>query len=95
MRASEAPTIVHPGWNQYRSRVITAIADVEVLMQQRGKGLNSEGMTGEVAERLGLDIATPTVYEDLLKLVQATRRIAQEGLRRTREEQGGQYSLLL
>lgn len=93
--SSPAPTIQSPTWNQYRSRVIAAIADVEVLMQQRGKGLNSEGMTGEVAERLGLDIATPTVYEDLLKLVQATRRIAQEGLRRTREEQGGQYSLLL
>ena len=32
MQASEAPTIIHPGWNQYRSRIIAAITDAEMLM---------------------------------------------------------------
>lgn len=94
-KASEAPTIQSPVWNQYRSQVITAITDVEVLMQQLGKGLSSEGLTEEVAGQLGLEIDTPAAYDALLTLVRATRRIAQEGLRRTREDQGGQYTLLL
>lgn len=94
-KASEAPTIQSPTWNQYRSQVITAITDVEALMQQLGKGLNAEGLTEEVVGQLGLKIDTPAAYDALLTLVRATRRIAQEGLRRTREEQGGQYSLLL
>lgn len=92
MKASEAPTIQHPSWNQYRNRIIAAIADVEVMMQQLGKGINSEVLTEEVAERLMMEIDTP---EALLKLVRATRAIAREGLRMTREEQGGQYALLL
>ena len=95
MKASEAPTIQSPAWNQYRIRLIAAIADVEVLMQQRNRGINSEVLAEEVAERLGMEIDTPAAYETLLKLVRATRQIAWEGLRRTREEQGGQYALLL
>ncbi|AMJ64027.1 hypothetical protein [Hymenobacter sp. PAMC 26628] len=95
MKASEAPTIQSPTWNAYRGRIIAAIADVEVLMHQRDKGINSEVLTEEVAERLGVEIDTPEGYETLLKLVRATRAIAREGLRMTREEQGGQYSLLL
>ncbi|TGE22603.1 hypothetical protein [Hymenobacter metallicola] len=95
MKASEAPTIQHPNWNQYRNRIIAAIADVEVMMQQLGKGINSEVLTEEVAERLMMEIDTPEAYEALLKLVRATRDIAREGLRMTREEQGGQYALIL
>lgn len=95
MKASEAPTIQSPTWNQYRNRVIAAITDVEVLMQQLNKGINSEVLAEEVAERLGMAIDTPEAYEALLKLVQATRPIAREGLRMTREEQGRQYALLL
>ncbi|MFD2719919.1 hypothetical protein ACFST9_14415 [Hymenobacter monticola] len=95
MKASEAPTIQSPTWNQYRNQVIAAIADVEALMQQLGKGINSEVLAEEVAEHMGMLIDTPEAYEALLKLVKAARPIAQEGLRRTREEQGGQYSLLL
>ena len=95
MKASEAPIIQHPSWNQYRNRIIAAIADVEVMMQQLGKGINSEVLTEEVAERLMMEIDTPEAYETLLKLVRATREIAREGLRMTREEQGGQYALLL
>ena len=95
MKASEAPTIQCPTWNQYRSRVIAAIADVEVLMQQLDKGINSEVLTEEVAQRLGMEIDTPAAYEMLLKLVKATRQIAREGLRLTCEQHGGQFTLSL
>ncbi len=95
MKASEAPTIQSPTWNKYRNQVIAAIADVEMLMQQLNKGINSQVLAEEVAERLGIDIDTPAAYEALLKLVRATRPIAREGLRRTSEEQGGQFSLSL
>ncbi|UOQ83298.1 hypothetical protein [Hymenobacter sp. 5414T-23] len=95
MKASEAPTIQSPAWNQYRNQVIAAIADVEVLMQQLDKGINSEVLTEEVAQRLEMEIDTPAAYEVLLKLVKATRQIAREGLRRTCAEQGGQFSLPL
>ncbi len=95
MRASEAPTIVHPGWNQYRGRVIAAITGVEVLMQQLGKGLDNGGLTAEVAQRLGLRIDTQADFDVLSTLVRAVRPIGREALRATREEQGGQFSLLL
>lgn len=95
MRASEAPTIIHPGWNQYRSRVIATITDVEMLMQQLGKGLDSNGMTAEVAQRLGLRIDTQPDFDVLSALVRAVRLIGREALRATREERGGQFSLLL
>ncbi|GAA3979813.1 hypothetical protein [Hymenobacter antarcticus] len=95
MKASEAPTIQSATWNQYRSRIIAAIADVEVLMQQLDKGINSEVMTEEVAQRLGIQIDTAEAYEALLKLVKATRPIAGERLRMTSQEQGGQFVLLL
>lgn len=95
MKASEAPTIQNPAWNAYRNQIITAIADVKVLMQQRNIGINSEVLTEEVAELLEIEIDTPQAYEALLKLVRATRTIAQQGLRRTQAEQGGQYCLLL
>jgi hypothetical protein len=95
MKASEAPTIQDPTWNRYRSRVIAAITDVEALMQQMGKSLDSEGMTCEVAPRLGLDISTPADFDVLAQLVRAVRPIAREQLRRTSEEQGGQFALVL
>ena len=95
MKASEAPTIQNPTWNQYRRRVLAAITDVEVLMHQLDRGINSEVLADEVAGRLEMEIDTPEAYEALVKLVRATRPIALEGLRRTRENQGGQYSLLL
>ena len=78
MKASEAPTIQSPTWNQYRRRIIAAIADV--LMKQLDKGINSEVMTEEVAQRLGLEIDTAEAYEVLLKLVRAARPVASEGL---------------
>jgi hypothetical protein len=100
MRASEAPTIIHPGWNQYRSRVIAAITDVEMLMQllgrtRQGKGLDSDGLTAEVAQRLGLHINTQADFDVLSALVRAVRPIGRKALRATREDQGGQFSLLL
>ena len=100
MRASEAPTIIQPGWNQYRSRVIAAITDVEMLMQQlgcirRGKDLDSDGLTAKVAQRLGLRIDTQSDFDVLNALVRAVRPISREALRVTRENQGGQFSLLL
>lgn len=95
MRASEAPTIIHPGWNQYRSRVIAAITNVEMLMQQLGKDLNSDSLTAEVAQRLGLRIDTQADFDVLSALVRAVRPIGREALRATREEQNGQFSLLL
>ena len=95
MKASTAPTIQCPTWNKYRSQVIAAIADVEVLMRQLDKGINSEVLTEEVAQRLGIEIDTPAAYEVLLKLIKATRPIAREGLRHTCEDQGGQFSLAL
>lgn len=100
MQVSEAPTIIHPGWNQYRSRVIAAITDAEMLMQQlgrtrQGKGLDSDGLTAEVALRLGLRIDTQSDFDVLNDLVRAVRPIGREALRATREDQGGQFSLLL
>ena len=95
MKASEAPTIQSPTWNAYRSRIIAAIIDVEVLMKQLDKGIDSEGMTQEVAQRLGIEIDTAEAYDDLLKLVRAARPVAREGLRMTSQEQGGQFALLL
>lgn len=95
MKASEAPTIQSNTWNAYRNQVIAAISDVEVLMWQLAKGINSEVLAEEVAAHMGMEIDTPEAYEALLKLVKAARPIAQEGLRRTRKDQGGQYALLL
>ncbi|SNR98754.1 hypothetical protein [Hymenobacter mucosus] len=95
MKASEAPTIQSPTWNEYRNRVIAAIADVENLMRQLNKGINSEVLAEEVAERLGMEIDTPAAYEALLKLVRATRPIAREGLRRISEQHSGQFLLAL
>ncbi len=95
MRASEAPTIVHPGWNQYRRRVIAAITDVEMLMQQLDKGLDNDGMTAEVAHRLRISLDTQSDFDVLSALVRAVRPIGRDALRSTREDQGGQFSLLL
>ncbi|QNE42122.1 hypothetical protein F1C16_21100 (plasmid) [Hymenobacter sp. NBH84] len=95
MKATEAPTMCHPDWNRFRSRVIAAVTDVEAQMQQLGKSLNYEGLTCEVALRLGLAIDTPDDFAVLEKLVRAVRPIAQDALRCTREEQGGQFALLL
>lgn len=95
MKASEAPTLQSPTWNAYRCQVIGAITDVEVLMQQLDKGINSEVLAEEVAQRLGMDIDTPEAFEALLKLVKATRSIAREGLRMTSQQQGGQFTLPL
>lgn len=95
MKASAAPTIQSPQWNAYRSRIIAAIADVEVLMKQLDKGINSEVLAEEVAQRLGMEIDTPEGYEALFQLVKATRAIAREGLRMTSQEKGGQYALQL
>jgi hypothetical protein len=95
MKASQAPTIRDQDWNRFRSQVIDAITDVEALMQQLGKSLDSEGLTCEVAPRLGLDISTPADFDVLVQLVRAVRPIGREQLRRIREDQGGQFSLLL
>ena len=100
MKASEAPTIRDRDWNRFRSQVIAAITDVEALpgttlMHQLGKSLDSEGLTCEVAPRLGLDISTAADFEMLAQLVRAIRPIGREQLRRTCQEQGGQFSLLL
>ncbi|WP_400194272.1 hypothetical protein [Hymenobacter sp. B81] len=89
------PTVQDPDWKAFRARVIAAITDAEVLMQQRGRGINCVVLTEEVAEQLGLVLDTTAAYERLLTLVRATRSIAQESLRCTREQHGGQFALLL
>ena len=95
MKATEAPTIQDPTWNKYRSQVIAAITDVEAVMQQLGKGLDTEGMTYEIAPRLGLEITSKADFEVLSSLVRAVRHVGREAIRTTREDQAGQYSLLL
>lgn len=95
MKATEAPTIQDPTWNKFRSQVIAAITDVEAVMQQLGKGLDTEGMTYEIAARLGLEITTQADFDVLSSLVRAVRPIGREAIRTTREDQAGQYSLLL
>lgn len=95
MKASDAPTIRDRDWNRFRAQVIAAIVDVEALMQQLGKSLDSEGLTCEVAPRLGLDISNPADFDVLTQLVRAIRPVAREQLRRTSADQGGQFSLLL
>jgi hypothetical protein len=93
MRANDAPVFGEPAWNAYRSQVAAAITDVEVDMQQRGKSLNTEGLTLEVAERIGVEVATKEDFDVLEALVKSVRHIAREEVRRTREEHGGQFSL--
>ncbi|MBC6700205.1 hypothetical protein [Hymenobacter sp. BT190] len=95
MNASEAPVFGDPDWNQYRARVAAALTDVEADMQQRGYGLSLEGLTLEVAERLPLGVATAEDFQVLEALVKALRPIAREAIRATREQQGGQFKLLL
>lgn len=95
MNAAEAPVFGDPDWNQYRARVAAALTDVEADMQQRGYGLNNEGLTLEVAGRLQLGVATADDFQVLEALVKSLRPIAREAVRTTRENQGGQYRLLL
>lgn len=95
MNASEAPVFGDANWNQYRARVAAALTDVEADMQQRGYGLNCEGLTLEVAERLQLGVATVEDFEVLEALVKALLPVAREAVRATREDQAGQYCLLL
>ena len=95
MKASEAPTICHTGWNRYRAQVIAVITDMEALMQQLGKGLDSDGLTLEVAQRMQLSVDTQADFDVLAALVQAVRHVGREGLRATREDHSGQFSLLL
>lgn len=95
MKATDAPTIQSPSWNKFRYQVIAAITDVEAIMQQLGKGLDTEGMTYEIAPRLGLKISTPADFEALSTLVRAVRHVGREAIRTTCEDQGGQFSLLL
>lgn len=64
-------------------------------MQQLGKGLDNGGMAAEVAQQLGLSIDTQADFDVLSALVRAVRPIGREALRTTREDQGGQFSLLL
>lgn len=95
MKASEAPTIQSPHWNKFRSQVIAAITDVEAIMQQLGKSLDTEGLTCEVAPRLGLEVNTQADFDVLNALVRAVRHVGREAIRATVEDQGGQFSLLL
>lgn len=96
MKASTAPKIQDRDlWNPYRQAVIEAVVTVEMLMQQAGKGINVEVLTYEVAPLLGQMIEDEADFEVLSKLIRAVRPIAQETLRSTRQEQGGQFSLLL
>lgn len=95
MRASETPTIYDREWNRFRAQVIAAITDEEAVLQQMGKGTDSDGLTYDVAKRLGLSIETEQDFDVLAQFVRAWRPIGREALRMIREEQGGQYSLLL
>ena len=95
MKASDAPTICHPDWNRYRAQVIAAVTDVEALMQQLNKGLDNDGLTQEVAQRLRLAIDTQADFDVLASLVRAVRHVGREALRATREDQAGQFTLLL
>ncbi len=95
MKASEAPVFGDIDWNAYRARVAAALTDVEADMQQRSYGLNTEGLTAEVAARLQLLIDTPEDFQVLEALVKALRHIAREAVRAIREDHGGQFALLL
>lgn len=96
MKASTAPRIQDRHlWNPYREKVIEAVVAVELQMQQAGKSLDVEGLTCEVAPLLGQTIEDQADFDVLSKLVRAVRPIAPETLRSTRQEQGGQFSLLL
>lgn len=95
MNASEAPVFGDPDWNHYRARVAAVLTDIEADMQQRGYGLSSEGLTLEVAERLPVEVATIEDFQVLDALVNALRPLAREAVRATREDQAGQYRLLL
>ncbi|GAB3840590.1 hypothetical protein [Hymenobacter jeollabukensis] len=95
MNASEAPVFGEPNWNRYRTRVAEMLTDVEADMQQRGYGLSLEGLTLEVAERLSLGVATLEDFQVLEALVKALRPVAREAVRTIREQQGGQFALLL
>ena len=95
MKAAEAPVFGDTDWNTYRARVAAALTDVEADMQQRNYGLNTEGVTAEVAARLQLLIDTPEDFQVLEALVKALRHIAREAVRATREDHSGQFVLLL
>lgn len=95
MKASAAPTIQSPTWNDYRRTVIEAVVTVELQMQQAGKSLDVEGLTCEVAPLLGQSIEDMDDYKILSALVRAVRPIAHETLRSTREDHQGQFSLFL
>ena len=95
MNAANAPVLGDADWNRYRARVAAALTDVEADMQQRGYGFNCEGLTLEVAARLQLGVATMNDFQVLVALVNALRPIAREAVRATREDQGGQFALLL
>ena len=96
MKAAHAPKIQDRHlWNTYREKVIEAVVAVELKMQQAGRGINVEVLTCEVAPLLGQSIEDEADFDVLSKLVRAVRPIAQETLRSTRQEQGGQFSLLL
>ncbi|MFD1470232.1 hypothetical protein ACFQ48_18540 [Hymenobacter caeli] len=95
MKASDAPVFGDSDWNSYRAGVANALTDVEADMQQRGYGLNTEGLTAEVAARLALLIDMPEDFQVLEALVKSLRPIAREAVRTTREDHGGQFVLLL
>lgn len=94
MKASDAPVFGDSDRNSYRAWVGSALTDVEVDMQHRSEGLNTEGQTAEVAARLALLIDTSEDFQMLEALVKALRPIAREAVRTTREDHGGQFILL-
>ena len=95
MRAVDAPSFGDPTWNHFRRDVAEAITDVQVEMQQRQKGLDSQGLTLEVAARLQLELLNQEDFDVLAALVRSLRPLATESLRATREDHSGQFALLL
>jgi hypothetical protein len=87
------PSIRAPYWNQFRSTVIDTLFEVKADLYVRAKGLDAEGLTYEVAERLHISIDTLADFEPLHKLIVGAHHVAKERLRRVLQDQNGQHRL--
>jgi hypothetical protein len=95
MNANDAPSFSDRTWNAYRQQVINALTEIELDLASGRYSLDAEGLTCEVAEKLQIGIPTQLDFDVLHALVKKVRPIAQEAVRSVREDQNGQFSLLL
>lgn len=95
MNANDAPAFGDRDWNAYRERVISAVVEVELDLASGKYSLNAEGVTCEVAKKLKISITTQLDFDVLHALVKNVRYVGQETVRAVREDQNGQFSLVL